>query len=644
MKSSCLTWTSCRSIVYLAPVLASLATNPLNAQTEIALSSDRTSRSQIYTQQISPPAAPVEVTTGGGGSQLSSEPDWSPDGSKIAYDFGAPGVRGIHTINPNGTGDTQITPPGSGSYPCADDTQPAWSPDGRYIAYICNNSGVYAIWEHDNTQPPNNPNSESLVFGLSKGFLFNPTWSRDGKSLAFVSAIPGSGQPQIQLFTLASKVLKPLTNSAFNDFDPTFSPDGKTIAFSSTRNGVRQIFTMSMSCPETQAGCPAPTQLTKDPSDAQHCAWSSDGLWVAFVSNRITTLNPTGKWQIYLLNPSQPEGPSNPVVAVSDGSANDDFPAWPAAAGNGVDMSYSSCGDTPDWQGMYNAGIRFVAVESWGGVSLSPCAAAQLQGAQGNSPPLTTAAYALLNFRADAPTGTDQAAGAITNILPAIANVKFISIDVETIGGSVGESFNAWKANKNYTKDYEIADTSKSGTQHVQKVVVAGKSGGSPPSWNDSGGQTPDGTGTLVWQDTGVVVLDRANRMQSIRQAVQYVQNYQNNGKGMTPVIYTNRGDWSTITGNCDNGTKNNCSDLIGLKLWDTESGSTFKLNGQKECGDGIQGLSPFKAYSTKGWTARSGNQYDLGPSSKDPSKDCNGKNIFGVIVDLDYFDPTLFQ
>src|ERR1017187_10320818 len=184
MKSSCLTWTSCRSIVYLAPILASLATNPLNAQTEIALSSDRTSRYQIYTQQISPPAAPVQVTTGGGGSQLSSEPDWSPDGSTIAYQFGAPGVRGIHTILPNGTGDIQVTPPGSGAYPCTDDSQPVWSPDGRYIAYICQNSGVYAIWQHNNSMSTVNPNSESLVFALSRGLIFNPTWSRDGKSLA----------------------------------------------------------------------------------------------------------------------------------------------------------------------------------------------------------------------------------------------------------------------------------------------------------------------------------------------------------------------------------------------------------------------------------------------------------------------------
>jgi Tol biopolymer transport system component len=400
-RSTCSTWTSCRSILYLTAVLASLAMNALNAQSQIALSSDRTSRFQIYTQQISPLTAPVQVTTGGGGSQVSSEPEWSPDGTLIAYQFGAPGVRGIHTIHPDGTGDTQITPPGSGSYPCTDDTEPAWSPDGRYIAYGCLNSGIGAIWQHDNTLPPNNPSSESLVFALSKGLIFNPPWSRDGTSLVFVTSVPGSGQPQIQQFTLASRTLKPLTSSSFNDFDPTFSPDGQTIAFSSTRNGARQIFTMSVSCPETHCGCPAPTQLTMDPSGAQHCAWSSDGQWVAFVSNRITTLNPTGKWQIYLLSPTQPEGPSNPVVPVSDGTATDDFPAWPAgshmqpakALGNPWDIPGGcKCGDPidpatgnvfeqlTDYERAGQNKLRFVRSYNSSGITVNPNTLAKTLG------------------------------------------------------------------------------------------------------------------------------------------------------------------------------------------------------------------------------------------------------------------------
>ncbi len=260
--------------------------------------------------------------------------------------------------------------------------------------------------------------------------------------------------------------------------------------------------------------------------------------------------------------------------------------------GNGIDLSWSSCGSTPDWNRMRKDGVRFVVVGSWGGVTRNSCATEQLQGAQSND--LATAAYAILNFRADALGGADQANNAIANILPAIGGVKFVAIDVETID-TIGESFNSWKKNHRYAVGNTIADRSQNGTQHVQKAVQAGLScADEPMSWNHAGGTTPDCG--VVWQDTGVLVLDQSNRIRSIRAAVQYVQDY-----GLKPILYTNRDDWFVITNNCSNKAKNNCSDLMGLKLWDTESGSRFKLNGKRHCGDGIAGLTPFKAYPCDG-------------------------------------------
>ena len=74
-----------------------------------------------------------------GGAPKDQVPDWSPDGTKIAYATGAASNEGIWVMGADGSGQVQVSGCHAGdASPCAagDDFAPAWSPDGTKIAFL----------------------------------------------------------------------------------------------------------------------------------------------------------------------------------------------------------------------------------------------------------------------------------------------------------------------------------------------------------------------------------------------------------------------------------------------------------------------------------------------------------------------------
>jgi hypothetical protein len=57
----------------------------------------------------------------------------------------------------------------------------------------------------------------------------------------------------------------------------------------------------------------------------------------------------------------------------------------------------------------------------------------------------------------------------------------------------------AWAPSHTYALNQTILDPAG----HIQKCTTAGESGATEPTFNDSGGTTPDGGGSLVWTDQG---------------------------------------------------------------------------------------------------------------------------------------------
>jgi len=80
-----------------------------------------------------------------------------------------------------------------------------------------------------------------------------------------------------------------LTNNPATDWSPSWSPDGKKIAFDSYRDGNGEIYVMN-------ADGSGQINLTNNPADDGITSWSPDGKMIAFVSGR------DGNDEIYVLN------------------------------------------------------------------------------------------------------------------------------------------------------------------------------------------------------------------------------------------------------------------------------------------------------------------------------------------------------
>jgi TolB protein len=121
---------------------------------------------------------------------------------------------------------------------------PSWSPDGRKLAYVSFEKRRSQIFIQDlYTQKRELMTSFPKING-------SPTWSPDGSQLALV--LSKDGQPEIYIFTIATKTLKRITNNRVIDTEPSWTPDGKSIIFSSERGGRAQIYRVLLASGETK--------------------------------------------------------------------------------------------------------------------------------------------------------------------------------------------------------------------------------------------------------------------------------------------------------------------------------------------------------------------------------------------------------
>ena len=338
--------------LFLTPLVVAV-----DAQARIAFSSNRDGNSEIY----------VMDTDGGNQRKLTNNrhgdwsPSWSPDGKRIAFVSNRDGhvidgipTSDIYVMDADGGNQQNLTnnPPGS-------DWFPSWSPDGKRIVFSARREGhfenkfsitneIYVMDADGGNQqrltenrkndwnPSWSPDGKRIAFSSDrKGDIVNfeiyvmdadgqneqrltenrvhdwfPSWSPDGKRIAFTSR--RDGNDEIYVMDADGGNQRRLTHHDDSDEDPSWSPDGKRIAFTSLRDGSRDIYVMDADGDNQR-------NLTNHPDADWNPSWSPDGKRIAFVSSRTRDLNP----DIYVMD-ADGSNPRN----LTNHPDDDEDPAW----------------------------------------------------------------------------------------------------------------------------------------------------------------------------------------------------------------------------------------------------------------------------------------------------------------------------
>jgi tricorn protease len=192
----------------------------------------------------------------------------SPDGKRVVIS-----ARGELFSLPSGPGITRRLTFSSGAH----DRSPTWSPDGKQVAYISDATGEDEIYVLS-------PDGKSAPTQLTAGggvYLYDISWSPDSKKILW-----NDRKFRVRVMDVATKkITEVVADSRWEIRDASWSPDSKWVAWSEeAANDMRKVRVRQIESGQSI-----------DVTDTWHSSFnpvfSGDGKFLFFVSNR--DLNPT---------------------------------------------------------------------------------------------------------------------------------------------------------------------------------------------------------------------------------------------------------------------------------------------------------------------------------------------------------------
>jgi TolB protein len=235
---------------------------------EIAFVSTGTGNKEIYISEFDG-RNPTQFTRT---KNITLSPAWSPDGQWLAYTAYPKNRPFLYIKHRHHKRGYEIANKGL-------NITPAWVPAGgtasdleeMHLAATLSFTGDQEIYLLTG--------KGKIIKRLTKswGSDVSPTWSPDGKKLAFVSN--RSGNPQVYVKDLASGRVDRLTFQGRYNTQPNWSPKGDKLAYAGMEGGRNDIYVIGFN------GRP-PVQLTRDAGNNESPSWSPDGSMLAFSSTR----------------------------------------------------------------------------------------------------------------------------------------------------------------------------------------------------------------------------------------------------------------------------------------------------------------------------------------------------------------------